>query len=164
MSRNNYKLIFLDVDGVLNNTQNIKKYRFFFRGKRRLLVDSKPFYCFKKLLKEIEKNNMDVKIVISSSWRVGSIPADWKKLFKHYFNNGEIVIGRTPYLYKDRGIEILELLEIAKEKGHMIDDYIVLDDDIEDIINHIPNNKVIKINRKYGLTMRDIKHILKKLK
>ena len=107
---------------------------------------------------------MDVKIVISSSWRVGSIPADWKKLFKHYFNNGEIVIGRTPYLYKDRGIEILELLEIAKEKGHMIDDYIVLDDDIEDIINHIPNNKVIKINRKYGLTMRDIKHILKKLK
>ena len=164
MSRNNYKLIFLDVDGVLNNTQNIKKYRLFFRGRRRRLVDSKPCYCFKKLLKEIEKNNMDVKIVISSSWRVGSIPADWKKLFKHYFNNGEIVIGRTPYLYKDRGIEILELLEIAKEKGHMIDDYIVLDDDIEDIINHIPNNKVIKINRKYGLTMRDIKHILKKLK
>ena len=29
------KVIFLDVDGVLNNTQNIKKYRLFFRGKRR---------------------------------------------------------------------------------------------------------------------------------
>lgn len=158
------KLIFLDVDGVLNNTQNIKKYRLFFRGKRRLLVDSKPFYCFKKLLKEIEKNNMNVKIVISSSWRLGTIPEDWKKLFKHYFNNAEIVKGRTPYLYKDRGIEILELLEIAKEKGDVIDNYIILDDDIEDIINHIPNNKVIKINRKYGLTMRDIKHILKKLK
>lgn len=158
------KLIFLDVDGILNNTQNIKKYRLFFRGKRRLLVDVKPFYCFKKLLKEIEKNNMDVKIVISSSWRVGSIPADWKKLFLHYFNNAEIVKGRTPYLYKDRGIEILELLEIAKEKGDIIDDYIVLDDDIEDIINHIPNNKVIKINRRYGLTNADIEQILKKLK
>ncbi len=158
------KLIFLDVDGILNNTQNIKKYRLFFRGKRRLLVDVKPFYCFKKLLKEIEKNNMDVKIVISSSWRVGSIPADWKKLFKHYFDNPEIVKGRTPYLYKDRGIEILELLKIAKEKGDMIDDYIVLDDDIEDIINHIPNNKVIKINRRYGLTNKNIKEILKKLK
>ena len=163
MSRNNYKLIFLDVDGVLNNTQNIKKYRLFFRGKRRLLVDSKPFYCFKKLLKEIEKNNMDVKIVISSSWRVGSIPADWKKLFKHYFDNPEIVKGRTPYLYKDRGIEILDLLEIAKEKGDMIDDYIVLDDDIEDIINHINPNKVLKINRRYGLTNADIEQILKKL-
>ena len=158
------KLIFLDVDGVLNNTQNIKKYRFFFRGKRRLLVDVKPFYCFKKLLKEIEKNKMDVRIVISSSWRVGSIPADWKKLFKHYFDNPEIVKGRTPYLYKDRGIEILELLKIAKEKGDMIDDYIVLDDDIEDIINHIPNNKVIKINRRYGLTSSDTEQILKKLK
>ena len=158
------KLIFLDVDGVLNNTQNIKKYRLFFRGKRRLLVDVKPVFYLKKLLEEIEKNNMDAKIVISSSWRVGSIPADWKKLFLHYFNNAEIVKGRTPYLYKDRGIEILELLEIAKEKGDIIDDYIVLDDDIEDIINHIPNNKVIKINRRYGLTNKNIKEILKKLK
>ena len=158
------KLIFLDVDGVLNNTQNIKKYRLFFRGKRRLLVDVKPVFYLKKLLEEIEKNNIDVKIVISSSWRVGSIASDWKKLFLHYFNNAEIVKGRTPYLYKDRGIEILELIEIAKEKGHMIDDYIVLDDDIEDIINHIPNNKVIKINRRYGLTNADIEQILKKLK
>ena len=157
------KLIFLDIDGVLNNIQNIKKYRLFFRGKRRLLVDVKPVFYFKKLLKEIEKNNMEVKIVISSSWRVGSIPADWKKLFKHYFNNEEIVIGRTPYLYKDRGIEILELLEIAKEKGDIIDDYIVLDDDIEDIINHINTEKIMKINRRYGLTGKNIKEILKKL-
>ena len=157
------KVMFLDIDGVLNNTQNIKKYRLFFRGKRRLLVDVKPVFYFKKLLKEIEKNNMEVKIVISSSWRVGSIPADWKKLFKHYFNNEEIVIGRTPYLYKDRGIEILELLEIAKEKGNIIDDYIVLDDDIEDIINHINTEKIMKINRRYGLTGKNIKEILKKL-
>ena len=157
------RLIFLDVDGVLNNTQNIKKYRLFLKGDRRLLIDIQPFYYFKKLLKEIEKNNMEVKIVISSSWRLGTIPSDWKKLFKHYFNNAEIVRGRTPYLYKDRGIEILDLLEIAKEKGDMIDDYIVLDDDIEDIINHISPNKVMKINRKYGLTERDVKQILKKL-
>lgn len=158
------KLIFLDVDGVLNNTQNIKKYRLFFRGKRRLLIDIKPFFCLKKLLEEIEKNKMDVRIVISSSWRVGSIASDWKKLFLHYFNNAEIVKGRTPYLYKDRGIEILELLEISKEKGDMIDDYIVLDDDIKDIINHINYKKVMKIDRRYGLTSKNIKEILKKLK
>ena len=157
------KVMFLDIDGVLNNTQNIKKYRLFLKGDRRLLIDIQPFYYFKKLLKEIEKNNMEVKIVISSSWRVGSIPADWKKLFKHYFNNAEIVRGRTPYLYKDRGIEILELLEIAKEKGDIIDDYIVLDDDIEDIINHINTEKIMKINRRYGLTGKNIKEILKKL-
>ena len=158
------KVIFLDIDGVLNNTQNIKKYRLFFRGKRRLLVDVKPVFYLKKLLNEIEKEKLNVKIVISSSWILGTIPADWKKLFKHYFNNREIVIGRTPYLYKDRGIEILELLEIAKEKGDIIDDYIVLDDDIEDIINHINSEKVMKINRRYGLTSRDIEQILKKLK
>lgn len=158
------KLIFLDIDGVLNNTQNIKKYRLFFRGKRRLLVDVKPVFYLKKLLNEIEKEKLNVKIVISSSWRLGTIPADWKKLFLHYFNNAEIVKGRTPYLYKDRGIEILELLEIAKEKGDMIDDYIVLDDDIKDIINHINYKKVMKIDRRYGLTSKNIKEILKKLK
>jgi len=157
------KLIFLDIDGVLNNTQNIKKYRLFFRGKRRLLVDVKPVFYLKKLLNEIEKEKLNVKIVISSSWRLGTIPADWKKLFLHYFNNAEIVIGRTPYLYKDRGIEILELLGIAKEKGDMIDDYIVLDDDIKDIINHINYKKVMKIDRRYGLTSKNIKEILKKL-
>lgn len=158
------KLIFLDIDGVLNNTQNIKKYRLFFRGKRRLLVDVKPVFYLKKLLNEIEKEKLNVKIVISSSWRLGTIPADWKKLFLHYFNNAEIVKGRTPYLYKDRGIEILELLEIAKEKGDMIDDYIVLDDDIKDIINHINYKKVMEIDRRYGLTSKNIKEILKKLK
>ena len=46
------KLIFLDIDGVLNNTQNIKKYRLFFRGKRRLLVDVKPVFYLKKLLND----------------------------------------------------------------------------------------------------------------
>ena len=148
---------------MLNNTQNLKKYQLFFRGKRRLLVDVKPVFHFKKLLKEIEENNLDVKIVISSSWRLGTIPLDWKKLFKHYFNNGEIVIGRTPYLYKDRGIEILKLLEVAKEKGYVVDDYIILDDDIEDIINYINPKKVMKINRRYGLTSKNIKEILKKL-
>ena len=148
---------------MLNNTQNLKKYQLFFRGKRRLLVDVKPVFHFKKLLKEIEKEKLDVKIVISSSWRLGTIPSDWKKLFKHYFNNEEIVIGRTPYLYKDRGIEILKLLELAKEKRYVVDDYIILDDDIEDIINHINPKKVMKINRRYGLTSKNIKEILKKL-
>ena len=46
----------------------------------------------------------------------------------------------------------------TKEKGSIIDDYIVLGDDIEDIINNIISpNEVIKINRRYGLTSRDIK-------
>ena len=45
----------------------------------------------------------------------------------------------------------------------MIDDYIVLDDDIKDIINHINYKKVMKIDRRYGLTSKNIKEILKKL-
>ena len=40
------KLIFLDIDGVLNNTQNIKKYRLFLKGDRRLLIDIQPLIFF----------------------------------------------------------------------------------------------------------------------
>ena len=55
-------------------------------------------------------------------------------------------------------IEQVNLKIKTKEKGSIIDDYIVLGDDIEDIINHIISpNEVIKINRRYGLTSRDIK-------
>lgn len=49
------KLIFLDIDGVLNNTKDVKKYRLFLKGERKLLIDIEPFFYFKKLLKEIEE-------------------------------------------------------------------------------------------------------------
>ena len=83
------KLIFLDIDGVLNNTKDVKKYRLFLKGERRVLIDIEPFFYFKRLLQEIEKEKLEVRIVISSSWRLGTTASDWKKLFKPLFWRGE---------------------------------------------------------------------------
>lgn len=158
------KLIFLDIDGVLNNTEDVKKYRMFLKGERRVLTDIEPFFYFKRLLKEIEKEKLEVKIVISSSWRLGTTASDWKKLFKHYFNDENIILGRTLHLECDRGLEILNFLQMMDEKKETVEDYIVIDDDIEDIIDYVGKRRIVKTSVKRGLTNKDVKKIIRKLK
>ena len=157
------KLIFLDIDGVLNNTKDVKKYRIFLKGKRKVLIDIQPFFYFKKLLKEIEEEKLDIRVVISSSWRLGTTASDWKKLFQHYFGNSNIIIGRTLHLECDRGLEILNFLQMIEGKEN-IKDYIVVDDDIEDIIDYVGKRRIVKTSVKRGLTNSDVRKIVRKLK
>ena len=158
------KLIFLDIDGVLNNTKDVKKYRFFLKGERRVLIDIEPFFYFKRLLQEIEKEKLEVRIVISSSWRLGTTASDWKKLFKHYFNDENIILGRTLHLECDRGLEILNFLQMIDEEKETVEDYVVVDDDIEDIIDYVGKKRIVKTSIKRGLTNKDVRKILRKLK
>ena len=158
------KLLFLDIDGVLNNTKDVKKYRLFLKGERRVLVDIEPLVYFRKLLKEIDKEKLNVRIVISSSWRLGTTAADWKLLFKHYFNDDKIIIGRTLHLECDRGKEILNFLQMLGEEKETVEDYIVIDDDIEDIIDYVGKKRIVRTSVKRGLTNSDVKKIVRKLK
>lgn len=158
------KLIFLDIDGVLNNTKDVKKYRLFLKGERKLLIDIEPFFYFKRLLQEIAKEKLEVRIVISSSWRLGTTASDWKKLFKHYFGEENIILGRTLHLECDRGLEILNFLQMMDEKKETIEDYVVVDDDIEDIIDYVGKRRIVKTSVKRGLTNSDVKKIVRKLK
>ena len=158
------KLIFLDIDGVLNNTKDVKKYRFFLKGERRVLIDIEPFFYFKRLLQEIEKEKLEVRIVISSSWRLGTTASDWKKLFKHYFNDENIILGRTLHLECDRGLEILNFLQMIDEEKETVEDYVVVDDDIEDIIDYVGKKGIVKTSIKRGLTNKDVRKIIRKLK
>jgi hypothetical protein len=158
------KLIFLDIDGVLNNTKDVKKYRLFLKGERRVLIDIEPFFYFKRLLQEIEKEKLEVRIVISSSWRLGTTASDWKKLFKHYFGEENIILGRTLHLECDRGLEILNFLQMIDEEKETVEDYVVVDDDIEDIIDYVGKRRIVKTSVKRGLTNSDVKKIVRKLK
>lgn len=158
------KLIFLDIDGVLNNTKDVKKYRLFLKGERRVLIDIEPFFYFKRLLQEIEKEKLEVRIVISSSWRLGTTASDWKKLFKHYFGEENIILGRTLHLECDRGLEILNFLQMIDEEKETVEDYVVVDDDIEDIIDYVGKKRIVKTSIKRGLTNKDVRKIIRKLK
>ena len=158
------KLIFLDIDGVLNNTKDVKKYRLFLKGERRVLIDIEPFFYFKRLLQEIEKEKLEVRIVISSSWRLGTTASDWKKLFKHYFGEENIILGRTLHLECDRGLEILNFLQMIDEEKETVEDYVVVDDDIEDIIDYVGKRRIVKTSVKRGLTNKDVRKIIRKLK
>lgn len=158
------KLIFIDIDGVLNNTKDVKKYRFFLKGERRVLIDIEPFFYFKRLLQEIEKEKLEVRIVISSSWRLGTTASDWKKLFKHYFNDENIILGRTLHLECDRGLEILNFLQMIDEEKETVEDYVVVDGDIEDIIDYVGKKRIVKTSIKRGLTNKDVRKIIRKLK
>lgn len=50
------------------------------------------------------------------------------------------------------------------EKKETVEDYIVIDDDIEDIIDYVGKRRIVKTSVKRGLTNSDVKKIVRKLK
>lgn len=121
------KIIFLDIDGVLN-----------YWGCKSLLhgilfVDDKKL----KLLKQIV-DATDAKIVLSSTWRFGSYPETYNSIAEQDYNNlkeklteyGFTIFDCTPLSKSGyRGIEIAEWLEVHKD--YDIESFIVLDDDCD---------------------------------
>ena len=161
------KVIFLDVDGVLNSEDDLLIYR----AKNNITgcilyteVEDRPL----KLLKEIiDKTN--AKIVVSSSWRTDCDRSGKKSIFGNELYTKLVnrladydieVYDITPSLKSDtqRGDEIREwLLE------NPIDDFIILDDD-SDMCEFLNTDRFIKTTYKHGLT-EDIKELaIKKLK
>lgn len=158
------KVLFLDMDGVVNNSigddlvtlpmlNNLGKtcYATLFSG-----VNINPF-C--KLLNWLQEE--DIKIVISSTWRLTMTPELFNRYFRKYFRNyrKDLVVGLTTVnlypKYMHRGTEIKDYLN----KHNDITEYIVIDDDIDDIVEVLPQHRVVKINGNTGLTDRDISKI-----
>ena len=164
------KIIFLDFDGVVNNISesglNITLPLYSSKrnkesGLTKWSTDNIPHFI--RLLELCKENEW--KIVISSTWRLFTDRAeDFNNYFKKYFKatyniklkDYEVVIGVTPRLNGVRGKEILKYIEENK-----VEDYIVIDDDIFDIVDYIKDEKIVHIDIKTGLTAEDIKNIEK---
>ena len=138
-------VIFLDIDGVLNQLQG------------RYSLDKN---CIKNLA--LICNSLNGKIVLTSSWRLGytnlgKCSPQIEKL-KEYFDTYDInIVGRTVDL-NDRTKEIeayINKYEIKK--------YIILDDDKSEFKSGLLKNTYI-INHKTGLTEKDAKKIVKEQK
>lgn len=123
------KVIFLDIDGVLNHEQHYKW--LMETNEPTPLQEVYPYSEFNpkscQLLNEIIKET-DAKIVVSSSWRLNG-ENRLNSLFK-YFGLPRIY-SITPCLNTARGIEIDAWLAAHPE----VDKYVILDDD-EDMNEH----------------------------
>jgi hypothetical protein len=154
------KLIFLDIDGVLNNTSGAHQNGSQFK------LDST---CVNLLFDIL--NQTGAKIVISSSWRHGSTLDNFKLLFKQELYYHKIspavsdkiinsIIGLTVdglLLDMTRGGEIRQWLVDNKFNGN----YAIIDD-IPSIIGDSPY--LFATNCKLGITKQDATKIINHLK
>lgn len=132
-------IIFLDIDGVLNQLQPYK-------------IDKICIAALKQLIK-----SLSAKVVLSSSWRLGYSSIYDKctpqiKMLLDYFPKGTI-IGVTKQL-SSRDEEIRDYID-----KYNVDSYIILDDDKSEFKRPIEGLYIV--NHKTGLTDKDVRKILK---
>ena len=122
------KIIFLDIDGVLNYVGCKHKIREMY------FVDPKKLELLKKIIDET-----GAKIVLSSTWRIGWIDLknsedtvnarDFIALRDVCREKGIEFISHTPNLNTKRGLEIKSWL--SRWGGESITEFVILDDDCD---------------------------------
>lgn len=153
----NMNIIFLDIDGVLRTHESDLAWSKELnepvrRGTNRL---------FSK--KAVDNLNEVIfltkaKIVVTSSWRLKLSLEQLKKVFKERGVEGE-VIAKTSSDYIDndyfipignRGLEIRQWLQ-----DNHYSKFVVIDDQVKDIVSIIPDYKVVKVNPLVGFVEVD---------
>ena len=171
------KLIFLDMDGVVNtvsdkycvsldlNMETLQGY-----SNNRCQFDPRLVFNFIRLLEFCDGN--DIKIVISSTWSMGTTVKDWNNFFNKYFGRvsgyklDDLVIGLTPVDGKHRGQQIqtaIEVLWLVSDANDTLD-YIIVDDDIDDITPYHNMDKIVKVDPTKGLNDECLQRIFDKFK
>lgn len=125
------KVIFLDVDGVLNSTYSDS----ISTGEKGWMWDTVSEYHLEKLKRIVDKT--DAKIVLSSSWRVyhplltgdGEITDELLKILVHKLDIfGLSIYDVTPELrLQIRGNEIKQWLDNHSE----VEKYVIIDDEYD---------------------------------
>ena len=156
------KVIFLDIDGVLNCATS-KSFCIDDDGRVIKGVDSDKV---KRLAKIVEATGAE--IVLSSDWKDGwskyytsSKPSHAKYLDNHLYKKGRLTIkDKTPSTNKGswfRGEEILTYLRLHQD----IENYVILDDTFfEDFDNKNIIDHLIITDYKYELTDENVKQAI----
>lgn len=156
------KVIFLDIDGVLN-CRTSKSYCHDDECGLITGIDSDKV---KRLAKIVETTN--AKIVLSSDWRVGwekyyttRKPSHAKYLDNHLKKKGNITIfDKTPLSHGGywRGEEILAYLRLHQD----VENYVILDDTFfEDFSIKEISEHLVLTEYKVGLTDADVEKAIK---
>lgn len=145
------KIIFLDVDGVINPHKNIIKS--YFEGKS---TSSDGIIFDKDCLTNLKEivDNTNAEIVLSSSWRKSGVRSPTiNNLLKQLSEIGLYIIDFTPIINDSNTIRGDEIDKYLKDKNYKIDSYIIIDD-----CNNMGkyNNRLVHTNGEEGLTKIDV--------
>jgi len=155
-------LVFLDIDGVLNTTHSLNT---------RYEIRSENVKALKLLKDKLVKSGFNVKIVLTSTWRLG-YDADVEKcspqirgLISKLAQFDITIEDKTPfYKEKSRDVEIHRYLR-EYELNNTNFTYIILDDDVSVFDKkELTNMFFYQVNHKTGLTKNDIGKIMNMLK
>lgn len=132
------KVIFLDVDGVLNSARDGYS------------INLENDYHFEMLKKIVDAT--DANIVLSSSWRIGfsvlSLPE--KNLIERLEKYGMEIMDFTPCMTGTRGDEIREWLS----NNWPVESFVILDD--EGDMAEFKETNLVKTNTSIGLQEKDV--------
>lgn len=151
------KIIFLDIDGVLNSENSIKK-----MDKVNRDFSDNPHKDHVKWLNYIIKKT-GAKVVISSTWRKGSGLVSICRILNLVGFKGN-VIGQTPITGDIRGNEIRCWIDRFRNKRDWqfnydkndseVENFIIIDDDSDmGCLLH----RLVKVDSKIGLTKNEAK-------
>jgi len=164
-------IIFLDVDGVLNNTNYTckiydkkgKDYYYRIVDKDFALFDPKSLRYIRRLIKYFED---DILLVISSTWRRNDDA--FNKVIEKITNNRYIYslpVDKTSIRPDNiRGLEIRDYLE---KHNLQYTNFVIIDDDVADIIHpEVPDysRNFVKCNYMNGFKRDEYKRALKILR
>lgn len=150
------KVIFLDIDGVLNSDEYFDKIKDMNIKGIENDVDVNKIVLLKKSIDET-----GAKVVLTSSWRYKRKAQELKQLLLNY----GILVDCTPYIYNERGIEIKKYLEEHRD----VQDFVIIDDEMFDSYDENLIKKLIKISNTNGINFGDglqpkhIQQIIQKL-
>ena len=150
-------IIFLDFDGVVEtiywekDDNGIWSFNIHKEG-RRELSNKQAIGWLNELYKKVPYD-----IVVSSTWRINKPVEELQDLLINSGFNPEIqVIGKTPVLYQQRGMEIQEWINIHEFKGK----FIIIDDD-SDMCHLLP--LLVRCDCQLGFTIYDYQKALRLL-
>jgi hypothetical protein len=150
-----YKIIFLDVDGVLNHEA-------FYSKRQEEGIENYPSYplceidykCVEVLNEIISKTG--AKVVVSSTWRHGRTVEELQSILDQSGFKGEI-IDKTPSFDHDecvRGNEIRKWIQnnfdLLGADVHHFENYVIFDDDNDMLYSQKDN--FLQVDRWVGLT------------
>jgi len=134
------KIIFLDIDGVLNNDKYLDSKEnevdimrnYYHKYKYELDIDDEISFFTQRRLLDIDFNKVDMiidicnktnaKVVIISTWKIYEF---WSYIKEYLISYGLPIIDETNDYKIFRGKEIQEYLD-----NHNVDDYVIIDDEL----------------------------------